>query len=96
MLIKQPNYLTYKFKTVHLRTVFFCSRLYIHAYIYFEEVVLWRLFAQLKKTTRHKPRFMRAEAESEGKQGMLMVGNEGVNRVGFDCFDFKNFRDVSR
>ena len=26
-------------------------------------------------------RLMRAEAESEGKLGMLMVGNVGVNRV---------------
>ena len=26
-------------------------------------------------------RLMRAEAEGEGQQGMLMVGNVGVNRV---------------
>ncbi|GAA3318524.1 hypothetical protein GCM10020331_021680 [Ectobacillus funiculus] len=36
-------------------------------------------------------RLMRAEAEGEGKQGMLMVGNVGVNRVLSDCLDFKKF-----
>lgn len=41
-------------------------------------------------------RLMRAEAESEGKQGMLMVGNTGVNRVRFDCLDFKNIRNVQQ
>lgn len=41
-------------------------------------------------------RLMRAEAESEGKQGMLMVGNVGVNRVRFDCLDFKNIRNVQQ
>lgn len=30
-------------------------------------------------------RLMRAEAEGEGKHGMLMVGNVGVNRLRFDC-----------
>lgn len=35
-------------------------------------------------------RLMRAEAEGEGKQGMLMVGNTGVNRVLSDCLDFKD------
>ncbi len=39
-------------------------------------------------------RLMRAEAEGEGKLGMLMVGNVGVNRVRFDCLDFKNIRTV--
>lgn len=33
-------------------------------------------------------RLMRAEAEGEGKLGMLMVGNTGVNRVLSDCLDF--------
>lgn len=37
---------------------------------------------------------MRAEAEDEGKQGMLMVGRLGVNRVPFDCFDLKNIRTM--
>ncbi|MBL1992496.1 cell wall hydrolase CwlJ, partial [Klebsiella pneumoniae] len=33
-------------------------------------------------------RLMRAEAEGEGQQGMLMVGNVGVNRVRGNCLDF--------
>lgn len=33
-------------------------------------------------------RLMRAEAEGEGKLGMLMVGNVGVNRVRVRCLDF--------
>ncbi len=43
-----------------------------------------RLLAQL----------MRAEAEGEGKLGMLMVGNVGINRILADCADFKNVRSV--
>lgn len=39
-------------------------------------------------------RMMRAEAEGEGKQGMLYVGNVIVNRVIADCLDFKNVRTV--
>ena len=39
-------------------------------------------------------RLMRAEAESEGQKGMLMVGNVGVNRVRARCLDFKNIRTV--
>ena len=40
-------------------------------------------------------RMMRAEAEGEGKQGMLMVGNVIVNRVKADCIDFKDVRTVN-
>ena len=40
-------------------------------------------------------RLMRAEAEGEGQEGMLMVGNVGVNRVLSDCLDFKNIRNIS-
>ena len=40
-------------------------------------------------------RLMRAEAEGEGQEGMLMVGNVGVNRVLSDCLDFKNIRNVN-
>ena len=36
-------------------------------------------------------RLMRAEAEGEGQQGMLMVGNVGVNRVRGNCLDFKKY-----
>ena len=35
-------------------------------------------------------RLMRAEAESDGSLGMLMVGNVGVNRVLAKCLDFKD------
>ncbi|MGM9985885.1 MAG: cell wall hydrolase [Bacillaceae bacterium] len=40
-------------------------------------------------------RLMRAEAEGEGQQGMLMVGNVCVNRVLCDCLDFKNIRSIT-
>lgn len=39
-------------------------------------------------------RLLRAEAESEGDQGMLMVGNVGINRIRGDCSDFKNIRTI--
>lgn len=39
-------------------------------------------------------RLMRAEAESEGSLGMLMVGNVGVNRVLADCLDFRDISTV--
>lgn len=35
-------------------------------------------------------RLMRAEAEGDGKLGMLMVGNVGVNRTRSGCLDFKD------
>lgn len=41
-------------------------------------------------------RLMRAEAEGDGKPGMLMVGNVGVNRVRGDCIDFKDIRSIRR
>ncbi|GLB59121.1 hypothetical protein NCCP133_12540 [Cytobacillus sp. NCCP-133] len=41
-------------------------------------------------------RLMRAEAEEDGKQGMLMVGNVGVNRVRGNCIDFKDIRSIRR
>ncbi|MBC6971678.1 cell wall hydrolase [Bacillus sp. Xin] len=41
-------------------------------------------------------RLMRAEAEGEGQQGMLMVGNVGVNRVKGNCLDFKNIRNLQQ
>nr|WP_175405305.1 MULTISPECIES: cell wall hydrolase [unclassified Paenibacillus] len=37
-------------------------------------------------------RLMRAEAEGEGEQGMLMVGNVGVNRILSNCLDFQGIR----
>ena len=39
-------------------------------------------------------RIMRAEAQTEGDLGMLMVGNVGVNRVLANCLTFKNIRTV--
>ncbi|WP_227394926.1 cell wall hydrolase [Jeotgalibacillus aurantiacus] len=39
-------------------------------------------------------RMMRAEAEGEGAQGMLYVGNVIVNRVRVDCLDFRDVRNV--
>ncbi|MBM7867875.1 cell wall hydrolase [Heliobacterium gestii] len=41
-------------------------------------------------------RLMRAEAEGEGVQGMLMVGNVGVNRVRANCLDFRGIRSIQR
>lgn len=39
-------------------------------------------------------RLLRAEAEGEGKQGMLMVGNVGINRIRANCSDFKGLRTI--
>ena len=41
-------------------------------------------------------RLMRAEAESEGDLGMLMVGNVGINRVLANCLDFKNITSIEQ
>ena len=41
-------------------------------------------------------RMMRAEAEGEGKQGMLYVGNVIVNRVIASCLDFNDVRTVEQ
>src|SRR6476619_23863 len=39
-------------------------------------------------------RMMRAEAEGEGKQGMLYVGNIIINRTVAQCLDYKNVNTV--
>ena len=39
-------------------------------------------------------RIMRAEAQTEGNLGMLMVGNVVVNRVIADCYTFKNIDSI--
>ncbi|WLR52524.1 cell wall hydrolase [Bacillus tianshenii] len=39
-------------------------------------------------------RMMRAEAEGEGRLGMLMVGNVIVNRLKANCLDFKDLRTI--
>lgn len=41
-------------------------------------------------------RLIRAEAESEGDLGMLMVGNVGVNRVRGNCLDFKGILTIKQ
>ncbi|WP_028549767.1 cell wall hydrolase [Paenibacillus sp. UNC451MF] len=39
-------------------------------------------------------RLLRAEAEGEGEQGMLLVGNVGINRIRSNCSDFKGLRTI--
>ena len=39
-------------------------------------------------------RMMRAEAEGEGRLGMLMVGNVIINRAIADCLDFQDVRSI--
>lgn len=41
-------------------------------------------------------RLMRAEAESEGRLGMLLVGNVAVNRLRGNCLDFRNIRTLTQ
>jgi N-acetylmuramoyl-L-alanine amidase len=53
--------------------------------------------AVVKATTddvRLLARLMRAEAEADGKVGMLLVGNVGINRVLAECKEFKNIRTI--
>lgn len=40
-------------------------------------------------------RIMRAEAQTEGDLGMLMVGNVVVNRVLGDCYTFKDITSIT-
>lgn len=49
-----------------------------------------------EKDVKNLARLMRAEAEGEGKLGMLMVGNVGVNRVRANCLDFKDIKTLTR
>ncbi len=41
-------------------------------------------------------RLMRAEAESEGQKGMLLVGNVCVNRALAKCFEFKKINTIEK
>ncbi len=41
-------------------------------------------------------RLMRAEAESDGQLGMLLVGNVGINRVLANCLDFIDIRSIEQ
>lgn len=69
-------------------------------YIGMEAYIVWgESMAVIKANYNDRKllaRLMRAEAEGEGKLGMLMVGNTGVNRVRANCLDFKDIRSVSR
>ena len=49
-----------------------------------------------KKELELLARLMRAEAESEGELGMLMVGNVGINRVRARCLDFTNITNIEQ
>ena len=49
-----------------------------------------------KKEVELLARLMRAEAESEGDLGMLMVGNVGVNRVLANCLDFVDITSIEQ
>lgn len=39
-------------------------------------------------------RLLRAEGESEGDMGMLLIGNIGINRIRANCSDFKGLRTI--
>ena len=65
------------------------------SYIFFEEVVV-AVIRATEKDVETLARLMRAEAEGEGKLGMLLAGNVGVNRVRYDCLDFINIRTVQQ
>lgn len=39
-------------------------------------------------------RLMRAEAEADGDEGMMLVGMVGINRVLANCAEFKNIHDI--
>lgn len=41
-------------------------------------------------------RLIRAEAEGDGQQGMMSVGNVGVNRVMGNCLDFMGIRNIEQ
>src|SRR5699024_6983664 len=50
--------------------------------------------AHTEKDVELLARLMRAEAEGEGRLGMLMVGNVGINRVIARCSDFTNLAGI--
>ncbi|MDX8361018.1 MULTISPECIES: cell wall hydrolase [Bacillaceae] len=41
-------------------------------------------------------RLIRAEAEGDGKLGMLMAGNTSVNRVRASCLDFRDITSIQK
>ena len=52
------------------------------------------LVIRTKKDIELLARLMRAEAESDGDMGMLLVGNVCVNRILANCHDFKNINTI--
>ena len=54
------------------------------------------VIAHNEKEVELLARLMRAEAESDGKLGMLTVGNVGVNRARVNCMDFTNIRTIEQ
>lgn len=55
--------------------------------------------AVVKATSQDKKllaRLMRAEAEGDGRLGMLMVGNTGINRVRVRCSDFDDINTIQQ
>ncbi len=52
------------------------------------------IVAHTEEEVKLLARLMRAEAEGDGRLGMLMVGNVGVNRVIADCLDFRGIRSI--
>jgi len=74
-------------------------RFLLHTFV--KETVYFRIGVFILAVVQHTEkdiellaRLIRAEAEGEGKLGMLMVGNVGVNRVLADCLDFMNVRSI--
>ena len=58
------------------------------------EVIIMGVVQATQKDIELLARLMRAEAESDGNMGMLLVGNVGVNRVLANCHDFKNINTI--
>ncbi len=58
------------------------------------EVIGLAVVPYTEKDVELLARLMRAEAEGDGKLGMLMVGNVGINRVIADCLDFLELRTI--
>lgn len=64
--------------------------------IAFIEVIIIAVIKHTTAEIKLLARLMRAEAESDGIKGMLLVGNVGVNRVLARCLDFKNINTIEK
>ena len=60
------------------------------------EVIIMGVVHATQKDVELLARLMRAEAESDGNMGMLLVGNVCVNRVLANCHDFKNINTIQQ